>query len=250
AVRVVLTTLLLAAATVLGGTVTGQPAPAHAADDPLVRVDLTELRPTVARPGDTITLAGTVTNTGSRPLHHVQVLMWRDQAPLTTEEQLDWVLQASPGDPPGPAMINPGHFVALTRSSASPDLPVTLPPGESLPFTVTGTVDQLSVPQLDAAYLVGAIVKGNDSASGWPVTIGRTRTLLPVLGPADRQRGSAPSTELTSVVLLQSAPSRIGPSEFADDHLAEELAPGGRLHTLLASAVRDDVSWAVDPDLV
>src|SRR5699024_3876597 len=103
AVRVVLTTLLLAAATVLGGTVTGQPAPAHAADDPLVRVDLTELRPTVARPGDTITLAGTVTNTGSRPLHHVQVLMWRDQAPLTTEEQLDWVLQASPGDPPGAA---------------------------------------------------------------------------------------------------------------------------------------------------
>lgn len=247
-----LATVLFTAATLLGGMGPDTTPSAHAADAPLVRVDLTELSPKVARPDDTITISGNVTNVTDRPLHHVQVLMWRDQAPLTTDEQLDWVMQSEPGDPPGSAMVNPGNFVDLTRSSASPDLPVTLPPGESLSFTVTGTVEELAVPQFDATYLAGALVKGNDSASGWPHTIGRARTLLPVLGPEDGPRASEKplQTQLTSVVLLQSTPSRVGASEFADDHLAEEVAPGGRLHTLLASAARSGVSWAVDPDLV
>lgn len=244
-VRILLATLLMAA----GSLVLAAPH-ASAADGPQVQVELTEISPSVARPGDTVTMSGTVTNLTDDPLHHIQVLMWRDQAPITTADQLQWILESGDNDPPGNPMVNDGNYVDLTRSTASPELPATLEPGATLPFEVTGTIEQLRIPQHDATYLVGAMVKGNAVAANWPQTLGRARTLLPVLADQEGSGDAPVRGSLTSLVLLQSTPSRVGTGEFVDDHLAEEVAPDGRLTALLASASRSKVSWAVDPDLI
>ena len=55
---------------------------------------------------------------------------------------------------------------------------------------------------------------------------------------------------MTSVVILNSRPSRVGESEFSDDHLAKEVAAGGRLDRLIDAADAGDVSFAVDPSLI
>lgn len=243
AVRLVLATLLIAIAPLLAPP--GGPRPAVAAEPTLVRVDLDQVTPTVAKPTDTITVTGRVTNITAAPLFNIQVLMWRNQAPYTESEQLAAVLASAPDEPFGATMINPGNFLDLTRSVASPGLPVSLDPGATLSFTVTGTVAQLRVPQFDAVYLVGAVVKGTTTRTGNPVTIGRGRSLLPVVNEK-----STLVTPLTTIVELRSTPSRIAAREFLDDHLAAEVAAGGRLRVLLAAAAEADVSWAVDPELV
>jgi len=218
---------------------------ASAAEPAYVRIDVDQLSPTVAKPTDTITISGRVTNTTSAALYNIQVLMWRNQAPYTDTEQLAAVLDSAANEPFGATMVNEGNFVDLTRSVASPGLQVSLDPGESLPFTVTGTVEQLRVPQYDAVYLVGAVVKGTTGRTGTPVTIGRGRTLLPVVTATPSY--TAP---LATIIELRSTPSRIAEREFLDDHLATEIATGGRLRVLLESAARGDVSWAVDPELI
>jgi hypothetical protein len=55
---------------------------------------------------------------------------------------------------------------------------------------------------------------------------------------------------MTSVVILNSRPSRVGMSEFSDDHLAREVTAGGRLDRLIQAADGDNVSFAVDPALI
>ncbi len=240
AARVLLATLLVAL------VLTPATQQAHAVDEEQIRVELDQVRPTIAHSDDTITVKGTVTNVTDVPLHHIQVLLWRDQAPITTTEQLDWVLGTPPSDPPGNPMVNPGNFVDLTRSVASPDLPPTLAPGQSLSFEVSGTIEQMRIPQTNAVYPIGVMVKGNAQANFWPQTVGRGRTLLPVM---DDTEGGVRGV-LSSLVVLQSTPSQLVPGEFADDHLAEEVGPDGRLTALLSSAARPDVSWAVDPDLI
>lgn len=247
-VRLLLATLLVALAPLLASSLTplrGALPSAAAAEQTLVRVDLDQLTPTVASPGDTVTISGRVTNTTTAPLYNVQVLMWRNQAPYTEADQLAAVLTSAANEPFGSNMVNDGNFVDLTRSVASPGLQVSLDPGASLPFSVTGTVAQLRIPQYDAVYLVGTVVKGTTTRTGGPVTIGRARTLLPVLGD-----GSTLRATLTSIVEFRSTPSRVARREFLDDHLADEVATGGRLRILLASATRDGVSWAVDPALI
>jgi hypothetical protein len=55
---------------------------------------------------------------------------------------------------------------------------------------------------------------------------------------------------MTSLVVLSSRPSQLRRGVLADDHLADEVRPGGRLAQLLEAADGVGVSFAVDPELV
>ena len=60
----------------------------------------------------------------------------------------------------------------------------------------------------------------------------------------------ANSVQMTSVVILNSRPSRVGTTQFSDDHLAREVTGGGRLDRLIKAADADNVSFAIDPALI
>ena len=218
-----LTALLLAVAYVAGAPVP----PAAAADR--VRVDLTSMSPSIATPGDTISLSGTVTNTSDAALSSLQAYFWRDQGLRTTRDQLDAAAGATG------ARYLP-TFVTVGTAG-------TLSPGERADFTVTMPVSRLGVPSTDGVTMVGVHIRGVDDSGN--ATVGRARAWLPQdVGPRQEP------VDVTSVVVLASTPSRLRADLFLDDHLAREIATGGRLEALLELAGRTGRTWLVDPALL
>lgn len=217
--------------------------PAQAKDpESSVTIRITSLTPAVPEADDTVVFQGTVTNTTDTVLTDKQALLWRSPDPITSQEAMAAALDSDSDNP---------LCCRRTTEGAYQDLP-EIPPGESVPFEVESTLSDLEVPSTDGVLLVGVHVVGLDSRA-----VGRARTFLPVRA-GDTADDEAPeeTQQVTSVVLLSSAPAVFTPAlgsddpVFRDDHLAEEVAEGGRLDRLLASASRADVSFAVDPALI
>ena len=180
-----------------------------------------------------VSLAGTITNTGTDPLFNVQVELWRDRTPLTTPDQLDQALAADPDLDTG-IRIQTTDSISVVCSGTT-----TFDPDDSAGFTVSATWDEMNI-HADGVYLVGAQVRATSASWGSRVTIGRGRTLATV--------ANAESAQAATVVMLTSAPSLVHDTVFKDDHLADELS--GRLATLLDLARQPGVSWVVDPALI
>ena len=230
-VRVLLT--LLASLAVGWGTASVPPAQA-AEPEALVRITLTAMTPDLPRRDGRVTLRGQVQNVTKERLFRLQAIFWRNQAPITTAEGLQQALDSESNVPLG-----------ARRTSVYQDLYEVgdpyLEPGKSVDFSLTADVADLQLSPTDGIYLVGVHVLQNGS----PVAVGRARTFAPVL--EDRP---ARSLRMTSLVVLSSRPSQIRRGVLADDHLAGEIQPGGRLAQLLEAADRPDVSFVVDPALV
>ncbi len=235
---VLLLALALAAgvATVLGLAGTARPA---AADEPeaLASITLTSVSPSLPKRDGTITLTGRVKNTSEEPIVRPQACFWRDQAPITDTDGLDSALDSASNVPVGSRLCRePGQFQDLYDAD-EPDLA----PGRSATFTVRAAVSDLALAPTDGVYLVGVHVLQN----GVPVAVARTRIFVPVLSEQP-----ARSLQKATLVVLGTKPSWLAPGLLADDHLARDVAPGGRLRALLDAAARKDASYAVDPALV
>ncbi|MGI3780976.1 MAG: hypothetical protein ACRYG2_09375 [Janthinobacterium lividum] len=235
-VLVLVLALAAGLATVLGLVAGTRPA-AAAEPEALASITLTSVSPSLPTRGGRITLQGRVTNTSKEPIVRPQACFWRDQAPITDTDGLDSALDSASNAPIGSRLCrDPGQFQDLYTVD-QPDLA----PGRSASFTVTAEVADLALAPTDGVYLVGVHVLQN----GVPVAIARSRIFVPVLS-------SKPSRTLQSatLVVLDSRPSALAPGLLADDHLAREVATGGRLQVLLDAAEEDDASYAVDPALV
>ena len=247
------------------GTAAAQPGatvPAPAASGPL-RLELAGLTPRVVTSDSpsTVTVTGTLRNTGERPVDDLEVRLQRGEALRTDGDVRD-------------ALAGDGRVDAATP--AFTPLPGTLAPGGSLPVELTvplrgAPTDGLALAQ-PGVYEVLVNVNGVPR-DGLRARVAAARLLLPVLslpagpGPADvavdppRPGGAAGVTVLYPLV---DSPHRLPavPGEqtlLTDDDLARSLAPDGRLGGLLAafgkeappgSAVRAATCLAVDPDLV
>jgi len=223
-------------ATLLGLLGTAQPA---VADEPeaLATITLTSVSPALPSRDGTITLTGRVTSTSKDPIVRPQACFWRDQAPITDADGLASALDSASNSPIGSRLCNePGQFQDLYTAD-QPDLA----PGRSATFTVAAKVSDLALAPTDGVYLVGVHVLSD----GVPVAIARSRIFVPVLS-------DEPGRTLSSatLVVLDSRPSWLGPGLLADDHLARDVAAGGRLRVLLDAAAHADASYAVDPGLV
>ncbi|MGI3781718.1 MAG: hypothetical protein ACRYG2_13170, partial [Janthinobacterium lividum] len=177
------------------------------------------------------------TNTSKEPLVRLQALFWRDQSPITDADGLESALDSDSNQPIGSRRYEkPGEFQDLY----TPDQP-DLAPGRSARFTVTAAVSDLALAPTDGVYLVGVHVLQN----GVPVAVARTRVFVPVLSEEP-----ARSLQKATLVVLSTRPSWLAPGLLADDHLARDVAPGGRLRVLLDAAARKGATYAVDPSLV
>ena len=237
----VLLVLALALSTSAGlaallGLVGATPTAAAAEPEALASITLTSVDPSLPSRDGTITLKGRVTNTGKEPLVRPQALLWRDQAPITDADGLDAALDSASNVPVGSRVVEPGAFQNLY----SPDQP-DLAPGRSAVFTVSAEVSDLALAPTDGVYLVGVHVTQN----GVPVAVARSRIFVPVLSEKPER-----TLQRATLVVLESRPSALGAGVLADDHLAREVAPGGRLRVLLDAAARPRASYAVDPALV
>ena len=80
----------------------------------------------------------------------------------------------------------------------------TLEPDESTSFTISATLAQLALPDIDGVYLVGVHLRGRTDSVGPDITVGRGRTFLPVVSTAPKEK-----VRQTSVVVLTSRPSLV-----------------------------------------
>ncbi len=230
----------VAAWLLLAGFLTLAPVLPAQADDPdsLVSIQITSMTPALPAPDDTITLTGTVTNTSKNPIDKPRVYFWRNQAPITDREGFDAALDSASNDPLGARVTADVQNREHLWTEDDPDLD----PGETARFTVSATPEQLDFPVADGIYLVGVhVLTGTDQ----PPAIGRSRVFAPIITDLPDQ-----VLPTSSVVILNSKPARLQDQLFTDDHLAAEVAPGGRLAELLAAARQEGTTFAVDPSLI
>jgi hypothetical protein len=218
-----------------------------------------------------VTVVGTVTNVGDRPVRDVMVRL-EHAAAVRSPAELRTNL-AGPVEQYQPV----ADFVTVAPE---------LDQDQHVPFTLAYPVRSVDLPSLDiqAPGIYPALVNVNGTPDyGAPARLDDARFLLPVLGvPPD------PSTEvgdsLSAVVppdtsrpvrmtvlwpladkprLAAGVPGGTAPVRLRDDDLAASLAKGGRLDTLLdaidfatsppvdpGGQVRSAVCLAVDPDLL
>jgi hypothetical protein len=236
--RALAATILLTAAMLLPTAL--RPTSAVAAEpEAFVSIQLTSINPALPTPTSTVTLTGKVTNTSDLELHNLQAILWRaPNYPILNAEELTRSLDRVANDPLG-ARLTENHQNIPSETDR------TLAPGESATFTLQATVPELGFPLADSVYLVGVHVRGRLTSDGVNFTLGRARAFLPMqtVPPAN-------TLQMTSVVILNSRPALLGKSEFVDDHLASEVATGGRLDRLIQGADAADTSFAVDPEMI
>ena len=256
---------LLASGALLAPPAAADPAvtvPAPAASGPLT-LELSGLAPRVVTADGpaSVTVTGTLRNTGDRVVGDLEVRLQRGEALRTDGDVRD-------------ALAGDGRADAATP--AFTPLPGTLAPGASMPVTLTVPLrgDPTDGLALDRPGVYELLVNVNGvPRDGLRARLAAARLLLPVLSlPAGPDPGVAPVEPtvpggppgLTVLYPLVDTPHRLPtvPGEqtlLADDDLARSLAPDGRLGGLLAafaegapagSAVRAATCLAVDPDLV
>lgn len=241
----VLLALLLVFPMLLSASLSTPSAPAHAVkpDTEQQRAEIVfdTMTPSMPTREGRITLTGHVRNTTSEPISNLQVLMWRDQSPITAEEGFTAAVESPATTPYGSRMVTEGAFQTLTD-----DRMPSLAPGEEAPFEVTADVSELELPSTGGVYLIGAHALGQIGGGGVE-TLGRNRMFMPL--PAEGEPASSPTTPSVDLVVLSTQPKRTGSGTFINDSLTEELADGGRLHTLLQTASAPQSSWIIDPAL-
>jgi hypothetical protein len=226
----------------------------------------------VTTTGDaTVTVNGTVINVGDRPVRDIVVRL-EHAAAVMSPQGLRTNLDGAT-DQYEPV----GDFTTVAAE---------LQRGQAGTFTLSYPVRSASKPSLgiEQPGVYPLLVNANGTPDyGEPARLDDGRFLLPVLGvPADPSVRSA--DPLTDVVapdtskpvqvtmlwpvadrprLAPGAPGGVTPVRLVDDELAESLAPGGRLDTLLSAAefatgpqvdpggrVNGALCLAVDPDLL
>ncbi len=243
------------------GLLAGLPAAGQAAAEPgdgefiSVRVDTVTPDVVTTSSEATVTVAGTVTNVGDRPVRDV-VARLEHGGPIDSSAGLRTSLSdnAAPFDAVGEfvsvakeldkGQAAPFSFTVALRSGPAPSLRIDGPGVYPLLVNVNGTPDYGSAARLDEDRFllpVTGVPADPASASGNTVTdVVAPDTTAPVgvtlLWPlADKPR------------LAPGVPGGAGPVRLMNDDLAVSLAPGGRLDTLLAGAEFATSPDAIDP---
>lgn len=245
-----LVAVLLSGVALLPGAV---PAAAQPADSKL-RLSVEEFTPrAVTGAEQQLTVRGSVHNTSDHRIDNLAARIQLGQR-LSTESEIRDALVEAPQTEAARS-----QFVPIARSlapgqSARLQLTVPLGPGpNALNITEQGVFPLL------------INVNGRPQDEG-DARLTALNTLLPVLAPPGGDPGQArppapvPTTMLWPIVDAKPRVLRDGPDTptvLSDDRLAESLAPGGRLHSLVdapqtagTEQISSALCFAIDPDLL
>ncbi|MGW5634803.1 DUF6049 family protein [Streptomyces sp. NPDC003832] len=217
--------------------------PAQAATgDRTVSVAVDSLTPSVPTDGDTVTVSGTVTNTGKQAVTEAQVDLRVGQE-LTTRSGIDSAARATGSQPGTDGLPLGGKYVEKFTK---------LTPGVSQPFSIEVPVDELDLGG-NGIYQLAVSLSGETAAQPWTQVLGVQRTFLPYQpDEADTRTKTTVMWPLISTVHMtaQTGSNESQTPVFRDNDLAAELAPGGRLERMVSLGKDLDVTWIVDPDLL
>jgi hypothetical protein len=237
-----------AAATVVAGLVLAAPAqasPAHQAQvlsqagqlsqapqPGRVSVVIDSMTPQTAKPGATVTVAGTVSNGTSQAEAGLDVQLWTSPARFESRDAMD-------------QYVSQGTGASLEEVSDPFDLPA-LKPGATVEWHASFQVDAAGITQF-GVYPVTAQL--SDAAND---VLGLDQTLLP-FWPGQQAAGLARPLVIAWTWPLIDQPHHQVCSALTNNDLASSLGPGGRLATLLAVGQAHpgaDLTWVIDPALL
>nr|WP_202453893.1 DUF6049 family protein [Streptomyces sp. SID4913] len=207
-----------------------------------VAVSLDEVTPSAPVKGDTLTISGTLTNKGKETVTHGQVDL-RVGPRLYSRSAIDTAAHRTgylPGTDPYP--IGGKYTVEINK----------LRSGISQDFTLSVPVSKLGL-GADGVYQLGVSLTGRTSHTVYDQVLGIKRTFLPWQdGDRDSKLGIS---YLWPLIASAHLTAETGSDEqqtpvFADDDLATEIAPGGRLEQMVSLGRQLPVTWVIDPDLL
>jgi hypothetical protein len=190
--------------------------------------------PSHVGPGDQLDVSGTVANSTADQLRDVEVRLRVSDTRLGSRTELAAVVRGETSSRDG----------AVVATASLPDLAA----GDSTPFTLSEAVAEIPALTEYGVYVLGVEVLASRDSGFGRVTI--VRTGLPWTGEPD----SFEPTGFSWLWPLVSRPVRLADGTFADDTLAREMAPEGRLTRLVAAgaalAQGAELTWVVDPALL
>jgi Family of unknown function (DUF6049) len=221
-----------------GGSVLAAGSQAAAADGPSqVSITILSVSPQVARPGQRVTVTGTVSNPTGSAVSNLAVTLWASPFRFTTRSEMD--------------SYAAGHLQAdAPVAGAVTLLPGSLAPGATQHWTVTARPANLHLTQFGVYPLAAQVTT---TTTGQPLDA--QRTFLPFWPGSAAKAGLAQREKLAWVWPLIAQPQQQACAALLTDDLAGNLSATGRLGRLLAdgsapAASAADLTWAIDPSLV
>ncbi|WP_405760095.1 DUF6049 family protein [Streptomyces sp. NBC_01420] len=244
------TAAVLAGAPLVAALLAGASAPQARADAPAkaptgsstVAVSLDQITPSAPEKGDTLRISGTLTNKGKETVTDAQVDL-RVGPRLYSRTAIDTAAGRTgylPGTDPYPLGGKYTVEIDKLRSGISQD------------FTLSVPVSKLGLGD-DGVYQLGVSLSGRTSHTVYDQVLGIKRTFLPWQdGDRDSRIGLS---YLWPLIASAHLTAETGSDEqqtpvFADDDLAAEIAPGGRLEQMVSLGRQLPVTWVIDPDLL
>ena len=197
-----------------------------------VTVVINSVSPQVARPGSTVTVSGTVTNTSHSALPGASVVLRSSASSLATRNDL--------------ASYARGTLDADTAVGDPAKVTGSLAPGTTASWKLSLSMSAIGISRFGVYPLA---VQADDGAGA---AVGVERTFLP-FWPGASAAGVTHPMRLAWVWPLMSAPQQGICSALTGNSLAASVASGGRLSTLLSTGSaypKADLTWAVDPGLL
>ncbi|MFD5617443.1 DUF6049 family protein [Streptomyces yangpuensis] len=235
--------IVLVAGTPVLAALVYAPAPqAEAAQASSVDVQLVSMAPSAPVKGDTLTIQGTVVNTGSEKITDAHVGL-RVGPALTDRSSIDETADRNgfrAGTDPGE--IDSAYAVKIA----------SLPSKVTQNFTLTVPVNKLELDK-DGVYQLGVSLSGVTDSRPSEQVLGIKRTFLPWQPEAAAKRSQL--TYVWPLISTTRVTAETGSDElqtpvFLDDSLSEEIKPGGRLEQMVTLGKDLPVTWVIDPDLL
>ncbi|MFE1894236.1 DUF6049 family protein [Streptomyces yangpuensis] len=235
--------IVLVAGTPVLAALVYAPAPqAEAAQASSVDVQLVSMAPSAPVKGDTLTIQGTVVNTGPEKITDAHVGL-RVGPALTDRSSIDETADRNgfrAGTDPGE--IDSAYAVKIA----------SLPSKVTQNFTLTVPVNKLELDK-DGVYQLGVSLSGVTDSRPSEQVLGIKRTFLPWQPEAAAKRSQL--TYVWPLISTTRVTAETGSDElqtpvFLDDSLSEEIKPGGRLEQMVTLGKDLPVTWVIDPDLL
>jgi Family of unknown function (DUF6049) len=235
-------TLSLAAAFAVPAVVTAalfgladpaQASPAHAAQAGAVSVAIDSMNPQFARPGATVSVAGTVSNGTAQTKTGLEVQLSTSPTPFSARDQMDGYLSQS-GDTSVEAVGKPFVIAASLR------------PGATVEWRASFNVSSVGITEFGVYPLVA---QAEDQAGD---VLASDQTVLP-FWPGQQAAGLLRPLEIAWIWPLIDQPHNQVCTALTNNGLAASLGQGGRLSALLAAGRAHpdaELTWVIDPALL
>ena len=191
------------------------------------------MTPQTAKPGSTVTVAGTVTNGTSQTKAGLDVQLWTSSIRFQTRDEMD-------------GYVSQGTGASLEEVGDPFSLAASLRPGATVQWHASFQVNTVGMDQF-GVYPVSAQL-----GDGEGDVLGVDQTLLP-FWPGQQAAGLERPLDIAWVWPLVDQPHHQVCSALTNNDLTTSLAPGGRLSALLRAGQANPgahVTWVVDPALL